>query len=286
MKNKGLSLLLILLIYAAAFGAGGIAVRVLSAVLSPLLALFAADAAATTVVFLFSVVLKNASVYDPYWSIQPVMVIWAMYWQYEIPFQLYHLLFLIPLACWSLRLTINWITGFEDLAWEDWRYKKLKSQNPRHSNLMVFLGIMMMPTVLVFLGTIPAWYFLRTKPLHPVLPAIGGLVILLGTVIEYVADSQMRRHKTSSNSGPIDEGLWRYSRHPNYLGEILVWVGFFITGLVNFRLLNVAGVLLIILLFRFISIPMMERHILEKYKEYAVYQKIVRPLVFGPRKTG
>ena len=209
-----------------------------------------------------------------------------MYWFYEAPFQITHLLVLAPLAIWSLRLTLNWCSGFENLNWEDWRYRELKSQNPRISGIIVFTGIMLMPTCLVFLGTIPIWYLFQAQTISPVLPAIGGLIILLGTYLEHFADSQMRRYKKRANRTPyIDEGLWRYSRHPNYLGEILIWAGVFIAGLVNFRLLSLPGVLLIILLFTFISVPMMERHILKKNAEYAEYQKTVRPLVFGPRKT-
>ena len=125
---------------------------------------------------------------------------------------------------------------------------------------------------------------LQAESLNPALLAAGGMIILLGVSFEHLADTRMRIYKRRPNHGPyIDEGLWRYSRHPNYLGEILIWAGIFIAGLVNFQLTSLPGVLLIILLFRFISIPMMERHVMHKYPEYAVYQKTVRPLVFGPR---
>ena len=285
MKSKHLSLLFVVFIYVCAFGAGTAVLLLLPVSIHPLLSLFIADAAATVVVFIFNLMVKNASVYDPYWSVQPVFVIGAMYWHYGLPFELTHLLLLVPLACWSFRLTLNWSIGFENMQWEDWRYRRIKANNPRFAQAIVFTGIMMMPTCLVFLGTVPVWYMLHVQSLNPVLPAIGGLVILLGTAIEHRADSRLRRYKKDPNRGPyIDECLWRYSRHPNYLGEILIWVGVFIAGLVNFHLFNVAGIVLITALFVFISIPMMERHMLEKCPEYAVYQKIVPPLIFGPRK--
>jgi len=115
---------------------------------------------------------------------------------------------------------------------------------------------------------------------------MGGLVILLGTIIELIADTQMHRFKKNPNCVQpyIDYGLWRYSRHPNYLGEIFIWLGIFIIGLANFTIQNLAGILSMIFLFTVISIPLMERHLLEKYPEYSVYQKTVMPLVFGPRK--
>ena len=285
MKNKFLSLLLVLFIYIAAFAAGAALHNAVSFYMHPLVALFLATQTATAVVFIFNLILKNASVYDPYWSVQPIPIIGAMYCYYGLTFQLSHLLILVPLACWSFRLTMNWIIGFENLKWEDWRYRDIKSQTPGYSQFVVWLGIMMMPTCLVFLGTVPVWYILQAEFPNPAILAAGGVLILSGTMFEHLADTQLRRFKRNPNRGPyIDEGLWRYSRHPNYLGEILIWVGLCIAGLVNFHLLGMAGSVLIALLFVFISKPMMERHMLKKNAEYAVYQRTVRPIVFWVRK--
>ncbi|MCL2722273.1 MAG: DUF1295 domain-containing protein [Treponema sp.] len=300
MKNKPISLIIVLCIYIIAFGAGAF---VLTAVLPlieskqsmqsihPLVALFIANVTATIVVFIFNLVFKNASVYDPYWSVQPIFIIGAMYLHYGLSFQLAQLYILVPLALWSFRLTINWAAGFDNITWEDWRYRDIKTNYPKLAQLIVFTGIMLMPTCLVFLGTVPYWYLLQVELLHAeqlnsILLIIGGIIILTGTVFEHLADTSMRRYKKSSNrSAYIDEGLWRYSRHPNYLGEILIWVGIFIAGLVNLHYFSLAGVILIIILFTCISIPMMERHMLKKNAEYSVYQKTVWPLIFGPRKS-
>jgi steroid 5-alpha reductase family enzyme len=282
--NKFISLLVVLVVYLVSFAAGAIVLITLSN-LTPLLALFIANAAATCSVFIFNLLLKNASIYDPYWSVQPIFIIGFMYWRYEHSFQLPHLLILIPLAFWSFRLTINWMTGFENLKWEDWRYRRIKTNYPKISQLLVFTGIMMMPTILVYLGTIPFWYFLETQNPGIILPAIGGLIIIIGTILELISDNQMRRFKRKTDrSLYINEGLWKYSRHPNYLGEIMIWVGVFIAGLENFQYLSIAGVLLIFLLFRFISIPMMEKHIMEKTPEYLDYRKKVNALFFGRQR--
>jgi steroid 5-alpha reductase family enzyme len=272
------------LIYAAAFGAGAAVLGAAAPFLPPLWALFAADAAATVLVFICGQVFKNASVYDPYWSVQPPVLALAFFRLLDAPFHAVQLLTLIPLVCWSLRLTLNWIAGFDNLEWEDWRYRDLKRAAP-FPWLVIFLGVMMMPTCLVFLGCIPLWGLLQAETPGPVLPAAGGLLILLGTAFEHCADSQMRAYKQRPNHGPcIDEGLWRYSRHPNYLGEILVWAGVFTAGLERFSPLHCVGLPLIILLFTLISIPMMEKHLLTKRPEYAHYRATVSPLIPWPRK--
>ena len=280
-QNKTLSLLIILLLYIISFGAGTVIMLGFCSTLHPLLAIFIANSTATVVVFVSNLVLKNASVYDPYWSVQPVYNVAVMYLCNNLQFRFIHLVIIIPLALWSLRLTINWGIGFANLEWEDWRYRDIKAQNPRLGQIIVFTGIMMMPTLLVFLGTVPVWYFLLAENSNPVLPAAGAFIILLGTALELATDSQMRRYRKNPGRGPyIDEGLWRYSRHPNYLGEILVWAGLFIAGLVNFHLPGLTGIVLMILLFSCISIPLMERHLLSKCPEYREYQKTVMPLVF------
>ena len=283
-QSKRISLLLITVIYAAAFGAGAAIFFVIAPCTHPLWALFAATFAATVLVFTSNLVCKNASVYDPYWSVQPLLLTLALYWRGGALFHPVQLTTLVPLTLWSLRLTCNWITGFENLGWEDWRYRDLKRRAPC-PQLVIFSGVMLMPTCLVFLGCVPLWRLLQMETPRVLFPAAGGLFILLGTALEHFADTQMRSYKRNPERGPyIDTGLWRYSRHPNYLGEILVWVGVFIAGLENFSLLNWAGLALIILLFTAISIPMMEKHLLEKRPAYARYRDTVRPLIPWKRK--
>ncbi|MDR1445618.1 MAG: DUF1295 domain-containing protein, partial [Treponema sp.] len=80
----------------------------------------------------------------------------------------------------------------------------------------------------------------------------------------------------------IYSGVWKYSRHPNYMGEILVWIGLFIAGLQNFHPLSLPGVLLIITLFITTSIPMMEKHLLARTSSYRDYQRNVPMLLPFP----
>jgi steroid 5-alpha reductase family enzyme len=61
---------------------------------------------------------------------------------------------------------------------------------------------------------------------HIVLIGVGLAVWLIGIAIEIVADKQMSDFRTAAQKPAImDKGLWRYSRHPNYFGEIMLWVG-------------------------------------------------------------
>ena len=285
LKHKAFSLVIITVVYVFSFGAGGITLYILKDVLPPLLNMFIADSTATIIVYIFNLVFRNASVYDPYWSVQPPLLLAGFYLVYRIPFNTAHLWITVPLVFWAIRLTVNWAAGFDNLSWQDWRYRDIKQQYPRHEKLMVFFGIMYMPTCLVFLGVIPLWYILNAPAGSHLLSGLGGIIMAAGTVLELIADREMKRYKADPARSPcICSGVWKYSRHPNYLGEILVWIGLFVAGLQNFHLWSLPGVLLIIILFISTSIPMMEKHLLARTPSYRDYQRNVSMLLPLPRR--
>ena len=83
--------------------------------------------------------------------------------------------------------------------------------------------------------------------------------------IEAAADFQLRRFLSRAKSGRrlIDEGLWKLLRHPNYVGEVAFWWGLWLFGLAADPSWwwTIAGPAAITLMFLFISVPMMERHL-------------------------
>jgi steroid 5-alpha reductase family enzyme len=108
--------------------------------------------------------------------------------------------------------------------------------------------------------------------LIPVL--IGASIWAFGLVFEAIADFQLKKFiKNPQNKGKImDRGLWRYSRHPNYFGEIVLWWGIFIITLSTMDLwyLKIIGPLTITVLIIFVSgIPLLEK----RYQDNAEYQK-------------
>ena len=96
----------------------------------PLLVALVADVTATLAVWLVSLGVRNASVYDPYWSVAPVPLAWFFLWvPLEAPVDpIRPVLVLLVLGVWAVRLTGNWATGWTGLAHVDWRYKQLARQ--------------------------------------------------------------------------------------------------------------------------------------------------------------
>lgn len=243
------------------------------------------DIAATVVTYVFSVILANSSVYDAYWSLTPmVMSIWLFVINRAFaPFQI---AVLVVFNIWSLRLTANWISVFTDFSYEDWRYRKYRSENNRFTWPIVnFFGIHFMPTVFVFAGMLPLFVMAHNPLGGWSIPGI--IVIISGVVMELLADKAMHRFIAEGNSGKVCYyGLWNYSRHPNYLGEITVWLGVYVAMLpyaVSYWYYCV-GFVVIAIMFNTISIPLMEKRQLARRPEYAEYRRRTSRLLILPTK--
>ncbi len=276
--NKKRDLTIIFFIYVLAFFVGVLAGNPFEDIFIKQLVF---DVVATVVVFVFSVWLKNSSVYDAYWSLTPmVMSVWLFISCQS--FSIMQLLFLVAFNIWGARLTINWVMVFTDFSYEDWRYKKFRDETPRLFWPVVnFFGIHFMPTAVVFLGMLPMYKVASMK--LGVWSVLGVLVMLFGVALEYFADRDMHKHlAAAASSGSVCRvGLWNYSRHPNYLGEITFWVGVFLTMLLSdfsSWYLGV-GALMVALLFNCVSIPLMEKRQMQRRPEYAQYKKEVSRLL-------
>jgi steroid 5-alpha reductase family enzyme len=243
----------------------------------PILVAGAADLAATVVVFLFSLAFNNSSLYDPYWSVVPPFI--ALYWLLRagaagVPAR--QAVALALLAVWAVRLTANWLLRWRGLGHEDWRYADYRRADAAYWPIS-FFGFHLLPTVLVFLGCLPLLPVLSSSRPFGALDVVAAAVTALAITIEGLADLQLARFLRQARPGQIlDKGLWALSRHPNYFGEVLFWWGLWLFALAAAPAWawTVAGPLGITALFLGISIPMMERHLLEHRPNYAERRKL------------
>lgn len=225
--------------------------------------------------------LKTASIYDPYWSIQTVAIYVPLQIMYG--FNLGNIIFLIFLSLWAIRLTYNFIKTFNDITYLDWRYKNIQIKTKGLYPLVSLLGIHMVPTLIVFAASIPAFMYVIKGFDFNFLNLIGLLTMLIGVLLEFFADRNMHQFKKTrtDRSQIINVGLWKYSRHPNYLGEILFWYGVAFTLIfpnVTYWYL-IVGAILNTLLFLFISIPLAENHMKTYKPGFEEYKKRTRMLL-------
>jgi steroid 5-alpha reductase family enzyme len=247
-----------------------------------------ADVIGTVAVFIFSVIFNNSSMYDPYWSVQPFVIAVFLAWPLQ-GVTLAEALVLLMVFLYGLRLTLNFYRGWPGMKHEDWRYQDFRKSFPKLYWVVSLLGIHLFPTLMVFLAcmsmvqifqgpgmTLDAWYIL------------GLITMILAVGLAFIADEQMKKFRMKpENKGKLmRQGLWKYSRHPNYLGEILTWWGLFFFSLsagMDQWWMGV-GALTVTIMFVFISIPMLEKREIIRRPEYADYKKEVPMLL--PIKIG
>jgi steroid 5-alpha reductase family enzyme len=248
--------------------------------------LYVADVVATVIIFAFSIRWNNGSVYDPYWSVVPPFI--ALYWiaQAVHASTLRQVVVTVLVFLWGIRLTYNWARGWPGLHHEDWRYVDLYKTAPMPKWAISFLGIHFFPTVMVLLGClalIPA--LAHGGDSFGLLDAVA-LVITAGAIlIELVADEQLRSFGRTKQPGDIiANGLWAYSRHPNYFGEITFWWGLFLFGFSansNYWW-TIIGPLAMTAMFQWASIPMLDRRSVERRPGYAEHMRRVNAVVPWP----
>ena len=250
-----------------------------------LMATFVYDLAATFLIFLFSVAFNNTSFYDPYWSVAPFLILLAWYNHTGIhvgdPDRQWLIMTLVLL--WALRLTFNWARRWKGLGDEDWRYAGFRSY-PRPVYWLISLaGFHLFPTLIVFSGCLSVYPALcRLSQPVGLTDGIAFIISLSGIAIETIADKQLSVYRRNKSRKPfLSEGLWKYSRHPNYFGEILFWTGLcvFSMQMKPFAWYTLAGPAAMILMFSFISAPMMDKRMKERNPGYAEYARKTSALV-------
>ena len=171
---------------------------------------------------------------------------------------------------------------WDGLEHEDFRYIDLKAKP--FAFLIDLFGIHIYPTLQVNLSLFPIYYALSVSTNEVgILLYLASLFTVLAVTLELVADEQMRKFRNNvSNKGKtMRQGLWSYSRHPNYLGEILFWWGLYFMTIsidINYWYLFICP-LIMNLMFSLITCQMMDNRSLERRLDYADYMKSTRQLI-------
>lgn len=252
-----------------------------------------ADLLATLVIFGFSRAHRNSSFYDAYWSVLPPLL--ALYWWSEAgpgPDSTRAWLVLAVIIFWAVRLTGNWIYAFPGLHHEDWRYPLLRDKAGKAEAVVDLMAIHVFPTLQVFLAMVPVYVALTFTGedvgwLDVVATAVGAGAVVLA----YVADLQMYRFAATRKPGEaMERGLWAWSRHPNYFGELSFWVALALFGVAASPAdawWVVLGAVAMLAMFLGASIPMMEQRSLERRPSYqAVIDRVPMLVPRPPRRRG
>ena len=236
-----------------------------------------AHSVATIGIYISSLIFNNSSMYDPFWSVAPIpIIIYLAYFSNNLVLNdLYTSLIVFVVLFWAVRLTHNWTMVWGGLKEEDFRYVDLKQGNLLKKEIVNFFGIHYIPTLQVNVSLLPLYFVFNENVINYNWIIIGAIISICAVILQIVADKQMRDFKKNilNKNKIMNLGLWKYSRHPNYLGEVMFWIGLYVIALSveNLPFWLFLAPLSMLVLFVFISCPMMDERSLKKrpgYKEY------------------
>ncbi len=242
---------------------------------------------ATLFIYVGSLLLKNSSLYDPFWSVAPIPIVLYMV-NISSNSLIIKLLILFPILFWGVRLTHNWLMGWKGFKHEDFRYIDLKNTNKIQAEINNLFGIHLLPTLIVNFSLFPISYILFNNLNLNINLLLASIFSIVAVILETISDKQMRDFKSNplNKDKTMKYGLWRYSRHPNYLGESMFWFGVYFMGLSSgiMPIWTILCPLVMLSLFIFISCPMMDKRSLKNRPDYQDYMNKTSQLFLWPPK--
>lgn len=202
---------------------------------------------------------------------------------------------LSPRAILVLCLVIIWavrLSGF--ITWrnwgkEDYRYETIRQNNEPHFWLKSLYIVFGLQAVLAWLVAYPVYAATASLNAWQWLDVLASVLFLLGFYWEVVADWQLHRFKSNpaNQQAVLNTGLWRYSRHPNYFGECLIWWGFALFGVASGSHWSwFSPVLMTLLLLKVSGVSLLEQTITSRRPGYAEYIATTNAFIPGfPKKN-
>lgn len=228
-----------------------------------------------TVVWALSLIMRDASIIDVFWGLGFAVLGWLYYVLGESSTQR-SLIVPALVTLWGGRLSLyilwrNWGKG------EDYRYREMRQRNPKTFPWRSLFTVFWLQAILLWAISVPLLQIQRGS-----LPAgltwldlVAMLLFLIGFVFEAGGDWQMARFKSDpGNAGKVlDRGFWRYTRHPNYFGDAMVWWGFFFFALATPGSLWTifSPLLMTVLLMRVSGVTLLEKRLKEVKPGYQDY---------------
>ena len=238
-----------------------------------------------SVLWIISLLVKDASIVDIFWGPAFVVLGSSLLISMDQVYSERSLFILFLVSLWAIRLASH--IGFRNIGHgEDFRYVEWRNESGKnywwHSFIRVFLlqgGLCTLVGVSIYFG------YLNEKPLSFVETMFSSTIFFIGFAWESISDLQLRAFKKNpNNKGKIcKNGLWKYSRHPNYFGDLLVWVSIFTFSISSENILIILGSLLSPLImgsiFYYITGPIMDQAMMQSRPDYKKYMETSNSLI-------
>jgi steroid 5-alpha reductase family enzyme len=240
--------------------------------------------------WLVSIPLRDVSIVDPVWGVAFVLVAlvcavagggcagrrWLMFGL---------------TAVWGLRLSGHLVHRKLGDRSEDRRYGEMRSRRKSRFIPWSLVMIFGLQGLLVLIVSLPVQVAATREGSLGALVIPGVIVFVVGLFFEAVGDEQLRRFKAdSANAGAVmDQGLWRYTRHPNYFGDFAVWWGIWLIALTagGTWWTFIGPAVMSLLLIRVSGALRLERDIGQRRPQYAAYiERTSAFLPLPPKRPG
>ena len=234
--------------------------------------------------WILSLKIKNVTHVDSMWSIFFVIALLTSVNSIEYVSERHEALIII-LFLWAIRL-FGFLTKRNWGKTEDIRYQNIRKNNEpmfKYKSLYLIFGFQAILASIISLPLIASLLDIRD---YNLIDKIALAIILTGILIETFADLQLSKFLKTNTGGVLNKGLWKYSRHPNYFGEFLIWWGFFIFSLGSGYLITIISPLLMtILLLKISGVSLMEQTITKRRPDYIKYIKKTSSFILWPPKN-
>ncbi len=239
--------------------------------------------------WLLSVAIKNASIIDVVWGLGFVCVAWAVRLRVDGDDARQNLLVAMT-TVWGLRLAghLFWRNHVASATskGEDYRYRAMRKHWGPRFPIISLVTVFLVQGVLMFLVSLAVQLGqVSSTPSIGPLAWIGVALWLIGLFFEVFGDAQLTRFRRDpANAGVVmDQGLWRYTRHPNYFGDACVWWGIaLVSAETSVGRWGLTGALVMTVLLRRVSgVTLLEKSLVKRRAGYDAY--VARTSPFVPR---
>lgn len=222
-----------------------------------------------------SLLRKDASIVDLFWGIAFVAVAWLSLLTSQVSSPRSFLIALL-VSIWGLRLS-----GY--LTWRNWgksedsRYRSMRDRHGARFPLVSLFTVFLLQGLLVWIISLPVQIGVVNAETWNAFVVLGGVVWLVGFFFEVVGDYQLARFKADpDNKGRVmNSGLWRYTRHPNYFGDFLVWWGLYLTSAQrdSWWWTIIGPLVMSVLLVRVSGVRLLESSLKSRLEGYETYKR-------------
>jgi len=229
--------------------------------------------------------LPKSSIFGPFWSLMILALSWYWFLDSKTDKDLKGALALLAITIYSTRNLFVFVTEWKGISHENFLYEEIKNKCKESKILFCFCYIFtihVIPTMIIFAACLPLYHTFYAESCQEYWLVWTGFVIMIaGISIEGIAHEQMLTWQSKNLGLSYHQGLWRYSRHPNYFGETLFWFGAYIMvlGVDPFKWWTLFAPILFTMMIYFVTVPILEARMIKKYPDYVDYKMYVSRFV-------